>query len=848
KDGKTSVSNALIDNVDLYLTPPGGESYWGDLPTGVSIESPSEKMVVENPQAGEWTVTVYFYHYPVSASVSQETYAVIADVIYKTPALEVVLYDTAYYTKKSSALPVNAYVKNSGGHVIAGANLKVANASFTGDVNLVNYAGNLNYQNDVKGCSFNLTTPSSEGTYTLTFTAGCINLGVSSVTGSASVIVDETNPTGSAKINSDTLYASSTAVVLNLSASDARSGLGGMRFSNNGSTWSSWETYAASKAWTLAAGDGVKTVYSEFRDRALNTLQCSDTIILDTQNPTGSILINGDTVYTSSAVVTLTLSAADGGSGMGDMRFSNDGSTWSAWEPYATSKSWTVSSGDGAKTVYAQFRDRAGASAQFNDGILLDSQGPSGTVIINSGALYTVTSAVTLTLNASDQGNSVALMRFVNDGGAWSSWEPYASVKSWSLDDSEGTRSVYAEFKDGLGNTVQASAVIQLDSIFPAGTVSIAGGGEYTNSKQTVISLAVADTGSGLTEMRFSSNGILWSAWESYNLLKNYTLSAGDGVKTAYAQVKDLAGNISQLSDTVVLDTVQPEAAVLINGDTQYALSQSVILSLASSDAGSGLSEMRFSNDGSVWGSRETYGTTKSWVLSPGDGVKTVYGQISDMAGNEFTCSDTVLMDLNPPDALLLINSGDAYAPVSGAALTISATDSGSGLFMMQFSSDGASWGQLENYSSSKTMELGPGDGVKSVYAKISDRCGHTTLVSDSIILDTRAPSGYLAINDDTPWLLSPAVTLKVTVADTVSGCGSMCFSEDGVSWSAWENYSETKAWTFGAGEGLKTLYCRVRDNAGNILAIADTAILDSQPPSGMISIEDDASYTVSSQ
>jgi len=39
-----------------------------------------------------------------------------------------------------------------------------------------------------------------------------------------------------------------------------------------------------------------------------------------------------------------------------DMRFSNDGATWSAWETYQPNKMWTLSSGGGEKTVHAQIR------------------------------------------------------------------------------------------------------------------------------------------------------------------------------------------------------------------------------------------------------------------------------------------------------------------------------------------------------------------------------------------------------------------------------------------------------------------------------------------------------------
>ena len=61
------------------------------------------------------------------------------------------------------------------------------------------------------------------------------------------------------------------------------------------------------------------------------------------------------------------------------MRFSNDGTTFSAWQPYAASAAWTLAGGkDGARTVYAQFADGAGnTSAVVSDTITLDTTAPT---------------------------------------------------------------------------------------------------------------------------------------------------------------------------------------------------------------------------------------------------------------------------------------------------------------------------------------------------------------------------------------------------------------------------------------------------------------------------------------
>lgn len=92
----------------------------------------------------------------------------------------------------------------------------------------------------------------------------------------------------------------------------------------------------------------------------------------DTTSPTGSVVINGGAANTKKATVKLTLSARDndGGAGVKEMRFSNDGQNWSEWQPYATSRNWTLPSGKGSKTVYAEFEDGAGnVSPRASDSI-----------------------------------------------------------------------------------------------------------------------------------------------------------------------------------------------------------------------------------------------------------------------------------------------------------------------------------------------------------------------------------------------------------------------------------------------------------------------------------------------
>jgi hypothetical protein len=191
--------------------------------------------------------------------------------------------------------------------------------------------------------------------------------------------LDKTAPTGSITINNGDIYTNLTSVILTLTAIDATSGVYLFRYSNDG-LWDteSWEDPSQTKAWILSPGDGMKTVYFQIKDRTgLISETYSDSIILDSTSPTGTITINDGAVYTTTNRVKLTLSATDAMSGIAEIRFSNENFVWSPWENFTASKFWTLTAGDGTKTVYYQIKDIAGSiSDTYFDTIVLDTNPP----------------------------------------------------------------------------------------------------------------------------------------------------------------------------------------------------------------------------------------------------------------------------------------------------------------------------------------------------------------------------------------------------------------------------------------------------------------------------------------
>ncbi len=99
-------------------------------------------------------------------------------------------------------------------------------------------------------------------------------------------------------------------------------------------------------------------------------------IQIDKTPPTGNITTPS---VTETPIITLTLSATDATTGIAQMRFSNDNSSWSNWEPYSSSKTWTLQGGDGQKTVFVQFMNNAGLTSTFNYTLTLEALQPTAT-------------------------------------------------------------------------------------------------------------------------------------------------------------------------------------------------------------------------------------------------------------------------------------------------------------------------------------------------------------------------------------------------------------------------------------------------------------------------------------
>jgi uncharacterized delta-60 repeat protein len=102
----------------------------------------------------------------------------------------------------------------------------------------------------------------------------------------------------------------------------------------------------------------------------------------DTHPPIGSITINGGAEATKTTAVTLTLTASDDTPGAIRMCISNK-ATCTNWTAFAATKTWTLRTGDGTKTVNVWFRDVWGneSATPYSDTIILDTVAPANGIV-----------------------------------------------------------------------------------------------------------------------------------------------------------------------------------------------------------------------------------------------------------------------------------------------------------------------------------------------------------------------------------------------------------------------------------------------------------------------------------
>jgi cell division septation protein DedD len=581
-------------------------------------------------------------------------------------------------------------------------------------------------------------------------------------------------------------------------------------------TWpSTWSDYSPTMDWILTSGTGIKWVGAQYLlSNGSTTPVFEDTIQVVTTPPSGSVTINGGDEYTNDRNVELTLSATDD-SLVEEMRFSNDESHWSSWEPLANSKSWQLTKGDGTKTAYAQFKDDTGLTStqSATDTIVLDTRNPHGTILINNGDASTTNYQVKLELTSSDDRSGVDKVRYTN-ADTWSSeqWEDAVGTKIWELEHaSEGTKTVRYQVRDKAGNIFETSDSINFKFPNNPPTISpITGPTTGTRGVQYAWSATGSDPDGDTLTYEWYLDDIYMSGGSSLD--HTFETDAAIGTHAIKVRVKDNEDAYSSNSTLTFTLTNTPPALSSISGPTTGTRGVQYAFTTSATDPEGDPVTCEWKVDGDT---QITTGPTLEYIFPTeanyGEHIIQVRahdskGDYSDPQTHTFTLLDTTAPVTNHDYA--------GTWQIADFTINLTATDPN---------------GVKETYykinnGETKTVSA---DGQPQIITEAADNTlefwsvdtrsneeTHKTL--ENIKLDKTKPTGSIPINNGATYTSSTIVTLSLTPQDETSGIFKIRLSNDGT-WDNenWQDTAPTKQWQLTYGQGAKTVYYQIMDEAG---------------------------------
>jgi hypothetical protein len=205
-----------------------------------------------------------------------------------------------------------------------------------------------------------------------------------------------------------------------------------------------------------------------------------------------------------------------------------------------------------------------------------------------------------------------------------------------------------------------------------------------------------------------------------------------------------------------------------------------------------------------------------------------------DVVGNwslVYSDTTTVVIDTTPPTMGIAKDGGQYTLRADQLAASWSASDPESGIAEYQYriTQDAPEGTIIKDWTSRGTSVSVTAIGLSliegktyyfSVKAKNKTGLWSSIAYSDGITVDITPPTGSILINNDALYTTTTAVTLNLSAQDAISGMGGtgaqMKFSNDNITWSAAVAYVTTKARTLISGSGIKTVYVKFKDVAGN--------------------------------
>jgi C1A family cysteine protease len=308
-----------------------------------------------------------------------------------------------------------------------------------------------------------------------------------------------------------------------------------------------WQTYSNAPSFTLSVGGGIKTVYFKVKNSVGESPVVSGTIELVAPPAVVSFLINGGAETTSSRTVAMNNSATEPPASY--LASEAPSFRGAVWKPYSEAPVFTLSAGNGTKTVYLKVRNASGTSLSVSDSIDLAELPAVTSFKINRGTASTISQTVTLNNKATLLPTQYMASEFPDFTEA--ARQPYSTAPRFTLSAGSGTKTIYFKVNNDAGESLGVQDTIELIVRPEIESFQIDNGADSTSSR--VVTLNNSATESPTHYMASQSPRFSGAVWKRYSSAPSFKLSAARGAKTVYFKVKNAAGVSSAVSAAIIL-------------------------------------------------------------------------------------------------------------------------------------------------------------------------------------------------------------------------------------------------------------------------------------------------------
>jgi hypothetical protein len=502
-----------------------------------------------------------------------------------------------------------------------------------------------------------------------------------------------------------------------------------------------------------------------------------------------SVTVNQGSVWSNSLSVILDIDASDNNdtaflSAIAQMNINNSG-----WQPFSASSSYTLSPGDGVRTVSVSVKDGSGNESAAGTGTAnIDTAGPEITNLsLNNGASATNSNTIDIDVYVSDNnGSGASQFRYRLEGGLWQAWQ--------NVTDSDGT--IIGNVSGLLiAASLGESQVIETQAVDSVGNIS------------SVVSESILfeQTPPSVIERNFSSGELFPYNGTLLRIIFDEEMDPGSFTSTDFtlkegANPAVIPGTISFTESSVAENSVAELWGFELQPNTQYKVELSNAVEDIAGNSIGGSGEIWYFNTGDAVDTTPPSGPVALTELYGNVETLPSFSIATDTATVELDFSN-VADDYNIPYGIKIWGDNDGTFPATEKSFEQEAS--------------WIAWPATEKI----TWHLSSGSGVKYILYKFMDAAGNESTSPNQmkVILDTSEPviSNVSINNGDTHTNNAEReVTIDITANDVYAGLKEMMISNNSNFIGAvWQEFQPTiDNWVLDDTEGQRYIYIKVRD------------------------------------